>query len=155
MASPNFISQHISNIEGKIAIHPRLLEKGMIAEVIYTKIEKGNPITKKYLILVLQPLFQGYMHVLKLQLVSPLELINLAKSNGLIYSKRVLRMKKLNLSKILMDKSSQQFYTQDIKRILNTKLNNSYRKFDISRVQSAQLIEYKFPKSITIIEDLD
>jgi hypothetical protein len=150
MAS-DYTSQHKSRIANNLSIHPTYFEKGMIGEISYMKTVNKKKVLATYIILVLQPNWQGKLHALKLELISPSTLDSIAKPQGVTYSKRLAAFRKLNLPKIIMDESSQQFYNSNIKSILSTALNGSYRTFKIADITSAKVLDYAFPKSVDII----
>lgn len=150
MATVDYTTQHKAAILNAIPISPRYFEKGMIGGIYYMKKEDGKPVMKKYTILVLQPLFQGKMHALKLSEISRKILLQLFTEHGAAYSVRMNKIRKMNLPKMLMDKSSKTFYTNVIKKLLKTKLKNSYRVFTLSNIKTAMVYDYDLTDKIQI-----
>ena len=151
----NFISQHLPNVQNRLPISPTYFEKGMIGEIYYMKTENGKKVLKRYLILCLQPNWQQKLHSLSLEHLAPTQLTKLVRKFGLIASKRLAMQKKIDFPKMIVNSSSQQFYNAEIKKILTTTLNSSYRIFKIENIKTATVFDYKFPKDIVILPGLD
>jgi hypothetical protein len=149
----NYLANHATKVKNRLPISPFYLEKGMIAEIYYMKEVDGKKVLGRYICLILHPNWRGKCHALKLNIISPARLLELVKPNGLIYSKRLAKVKRVKFSKMLIDMGSQQFYNQEIKRILGTKLNNAYRTFTLKNIKTAMAFDYTFPSNIPIVND--
>lgn len=139
-----YTSAHLSNIENRVPISPYYLEKGMVAEIYYMKTSGGKKELKKYVILVLQPLFQQKMHALKLDNVAPTILNKFVNNHGLAISKRMAKVKKIEMPKMIMDSSSQQFYNSAVKSLLGSSWKDTYRTFTFKQIMTATALNYNF-----------
>lgn len=151
----NYLSQHSSKVQNRIPIMPNYFEKGMVGEIYYMKEVDGKKQLNRYMIIVLQPFWRGKLHALKLSLISPQMLTSIVKPYGLMYSKRMKQIRKAKLPKVIMDESSQMFYNNEIKNILGTKLNGSYRTFTISNIKTSAVLDYRFSKDVILHEEYE
>ena len=114
------ITQHKTRIKQRYNYSKSSLEQGMIVEMTYKRrVKKGDPTrleTKKYMVVVLNPVYKGYLHAISLENVSSVQLNNLGNDWGLdnvskgsaIITKGILTG--LKIPKIQMVGSSGRFY---------------------------------------------
>ena len=81
------ITQHKTRIKQRYNYSKSSLEQGMIVEMTYKRrVKKGDPTrleTKKYMVVVLNPVYKGYLHAISLENVSSVQLNNLGNDWGL------------------------------------------------------------------------
>lgn len=135
-----YLREHQVNVKKRIIIPKFHLQKGMIVSGKYRS-QEGK--SSDYLILVLQPNYEGKLHGLSLKEFRPQVLKNLASDVGIteIYSSRyrILKIPKLELIT-----SSQRFYNSKLKRTMESQFNTSYRTFNLSGFSSFLLLDYNF-----------
>ena len=119
------------------------LEKGMIMKMRY-RAASHKKILKEYVILVLNKNWKKKIHALSLEHVPEKTFINLAEDVGIVYAKNIIKYKKLNIPKLLIELSSNRFYHRKLKKHIQSKYNGSYRTFNIDRVTTMNLIDYDF-----------
>jgi len=153
-----FLSQHRTNQDRKRSINLNLadLQKGMIVEVRYAPMtnegKKGKP--KPYMFVILNPSYKTpgtkfpKVHALSMDLFSPQTLNKMAEDIGVRYIPKFQKKIGLDVPKLIMEQSSQRFYSQKIRREIKTKYENSYRTLLPKNFQQIKLIDYKFNKSI-------
>ena len=133
-----YLREHQVNVKKRIIIPKFHLQKGMIVSGKYRS-QEGK--SSDYLILVLQPNYEGKLHGLSLKEFRPQVLKNLAADVGIteIYSSRyrILKIPKLELIT-----SSQRLYNSKLKRTMESQFNTSYRTFNLSGFSSFLLLDY-------------
>ena len=153
-----FLSQHkISQTRSKtINLTPATLQKGMIVEAVYKPNTDDGKIgkPKKYMFLILN---RGYktpgtnnrkIHALTLDNFSPSVLNMLAEDIGLKYIPKYQKTIGFDIPKLLMEQSSQRFYSQKIRPTISSKYNDSYRTLLIPNFSQIRLVNYKFNKKV-------
>lgn len=138
----NYLYQHHRNTVKALPFSVSALEKGMIIRMRY-RAESHKRITKEYIILILNRNFKEKIHALSLENMNEKTFIDLAEDVGIVYAKNIIRYKKLNIPKLLMERSSRRFYHQKLKKHMKD-YGDSYRTFNINRVSSVQLVDYDF-----------
>lgn len=153
-----FLSQHRTNQDRKRSINLKQsdLQKGMIVEARYSPMtnegKKGKP--KPYMFVILNPSYKTpgtplpKIHALSMDLFSPQTLNKMAEDIGIRYIPKFQKTIGLDVPKLIMEQSSQRFYSQKIRREIKTKYENSYRTLLPKNFQQLKLIDYKFNKSI-------
>jgi len=138
-----YLSAHRMKIEAAEAVPQDSLEKGMICLFKY-KGQKSE--TKLYMALVLNKAYLQKMHALTLDPINLNYFDSWAEKLGLVFSPRMKKIRKLNVGKLVMEQSSQRFYTSEIKDQIRYKsaLNFSYRTFWVKDIKSLQVINYGF-----------
>lgn len=146
----NFLFEHTGKIEKLAPIAVNQLQKGMVIKSTYKKKRrKGQPAeSKSYMMLILNPKYEGFVHALSMEEFNSKELNRLAKKYGLVYLKVPPKFKALNFPKIVMKESSQKFYASAIKKLIGHQLGKSYRTFLISSFGPLSVIDYEFDKKI-------
>ena len=136
----NFLREHKLNINRKLIIPRYQLQKGM---VVSGKYRNQDNISSDYVILVLQPNYEGKLHGLSLGEVDMSTIKDLAKDVGttIIHSNR---FRALQIPKLEMYGSSKRFYSSKLKATMESQWNNSYRTFDLKNFTSLMLLDYKF-----------
>ena len=111
------------------------LQKGMIIKATYKrKARKGEPAkSKTYMMLILNPEYEGFVHALSMEEFSNKELNELAKKYMVMWVKTPPGFLKLEIPKIRMIDSSQRIYVGTIKKLIGNKLGESYRTFLIKK----------------------
>ncbi len=133
-----YLREHQINVNKRIIIPKFQLQKGMIVSGKYRS-QEGK--SSDYLILVLQPNYEGKLHGLSLKEFKPQILKNLASDVGVteIYSNRYRILK---IPKLQLITSSQRFYNSKLKRNMESQFNTSYRTFNLSGFSSFLLLDY-------------
>lgn len=146
----NYFAEHTNKIEKIAPISVSQLQKGMVVQANYKKKKtKTKPATSKtYMMLILNPKYEGLVHALSMEEFTNKELNNLAEKYGLTYLKVPPKFKALDFPKIVMTESSQRFYASAIKKLIGKQLGKSYRTFIITSFGSLNVIDYEFDKSI-------
>ena len=136
----NFLREHKLNINRKLIIPRYQLQKGMIVSGKYNSQDNGS---SDYVILVLQPNYEGKLHGLSLAEVDLGTIKDLAKDIGTTII-RSNRFRTLQIPKLEMYGSSRRFYSSKLKATMESQWNNSYRTFDLKNFTSLMLLDYKF-----------
>ena len=146
----NFFAEHTNKIEKIAPIAVNQLQKGMVIKSTYKKKrKKGQPAeSKTYMILILNPKYEGFVHALSMEEFNSKELNKLAEKYGLTYLKVPPKFKALNFPKIVMTESSQRFYASAIKKLIGNQLGKSYRTFLIPSFGPLSVVDYEFDKRI-------
>lgn len=136
----NFLREHKLNINRKLIIPRYQLQKGMIVSGKYNSQDNES---SDYVILVLQPNYEGKLHGLSLAEVDLGTIKDLAKDIGTTII-RSNRFRTLQIPKLEMYSSSKRFYSSKLKATMESQWNNSYRTFDLKNFTSLMLLDYKF-----------
>jgi len=140
----NHYNTHISNRETSIIIPKFDLQKGMIINCRYRKLDNKY---KNYMFVVLNGNYRGKVHLLSLNEMTVKQLNDMARRIGI----RVIpKFKKrgLDFEKLIMTESSNRFYHSKISSKMDLWYNNSYRTFFAKKMGIVQLIDYKFDKDV-------
>ena len=110
----NFLKEHQLNVNKKLIIPKFQLQKGMVVSGKYKSQEGGS---SEYIILVLQPNYEGKLHGLSLKEFKPQIVKNLASDVGttLIYANR---FRQLQIPKLQLIASSKRFYNSKLKKTM-------------------------------------
>ena len=143
-ARPNYYNQHLMKMQSRIIIPKGDLQKGMVVSNLYETIQGDK---NKYMFLILNPVFQGKVHVLNLNEFSTIHFNNLAKDTGIV---EIIKYKKraLDIPKLIMEESSRRFYIGKLRQDLKRFYNNSYRTLFLNKMGMIQLIDYDFDDDI-------
>jgi len=153
-----FLSQHrVNQVRGKsVNLTLRDLQKGMIIEAKYSSMtnegKKGKP--NNYMFLILNPSYKTpgtilpKVHALSMDLFSTQVLNKMAEDIGVRYIPKFQKTVGLDVPKLIMEQSSQRFYSQKIRREIKTKYENSYRTLLPKNFSRIRLVDYKFNKKI-------
>lgn len=116
------------------------LERGMVVKIRYKKASGTN----EYILLVLQPFWEGKLHALSLNNIKPQKVLEIAKNYKEILAEST-RVRKLDLAKVnVTNTTSKVFYTSEIKNDKNLKVG--YRIFDVKKIQSIRVVNYDWGK---------
>lgn len=137
---------HYSKIRERYFLPKTRFEKGMLVQIGYTSKEKE--VSKQYIAIVLNPRYNGYMHSLSLENVTYNQLNYFADITGLKAITTIKGFKKLDISKLIMDKSSYRFYNKEVKYFLDHFGVDSYRTFILNRFTQNFILDYNFKKRI-------
>lgn len=152
------LTQHRTRINKRYNYSKGSLEKGMIVEMTYKRRKKkGDPSsleTKKYMIMVLNGNYKGYLHGISLENISSTKLNDIASDWGLasigrgsaVATEGILTG--LRIPKIQMVESSGRFYSSKFSKAKS--LFNSYRTFNIKNIGSAAVVDYEWDKPVFI-----
>lgn len=134
----NFLKEHQLNVNKKLIIPKFQLQKGMVVSGKYKSQEGGS---SEYIILVLQPNYEGKLHGLSLKEFKPQIVKNLASDVGttLIYANR---FRQLQIPKLQLIASSKRFYNSKLKKTMESTFNTSYRTFNLNGFSSLMLLDY-------------
>ena len=144
-SSPNYYNQHLMKMQSRLIIPKSDLQKGMVVSNLYETIQGDK---NKYMFLILNPVFQGKVHVLNLNEFSTMHFNNLAKDTGIVEIKKY-KKRALDIPKLIMEESSRRFYIGKLRQDLKRFYNNSYRTLFINKMGMIQLIDYDFDDDVT------
>jgi len=151
------ITQHRTRIRKRYNYSKGTLEPGMIIEMTYKRrAKKGDPTkleTKKYMVVVLDPLYKGYLHGISLEEISSGQLNKLGNTWGLdnvnkgsaVITEGILTGLKIPKVKIAGD--SGRFYSAEFAKT-KPPVIDSYRTFNIKNVGSVVVVDYEWDKQI-------
>ena len=120
------------------------------------RVKKGDPSkleTKKYMIVVLDPVYKGYLHGISLENISATQLNRLGNTWGLdnvnkgsaITTEGILTG--LKIPKIQLNGSSNRFYSAEFAKT-KPPVIDSYRTFNIKNVGSVVVVDYEWDKPV-------
>jgi hypothetical protein len=118
----------------------------MVAQISY-KSQKTEKI-KNYIVIILNPKYKGKMHLLSLENVNYEQINDFAELTGLKKVVTIKNIKKFDISKLIMDKSSYRFYNKEVKYFLDHYGVDSYRTFFLNRFKNNFIVDYKFDDKI-------
>jgi hypothetical protein len=144
MPKRNYYTQHLRSKESSILISKRMLEKGMIVQARYKNLDKK---TKEYMFVVLNRGYQGKVHLLSLNDMSPAQLNNLARMTGVRWIPKFDK-RGLDFEKLVINESSNRFYHRKLAKGMDKDYNNSYRTFFEKQLTGLKLIDYLFDEDI-------
>jgi len=133
----DFRTQHRNKLSDPTRISKPQLERGQVVKVRYRKADNSMG---DYFVFVLQPKYHGYFHCLDLKVIAPASMIKLAKDLGETFCTGA-RVKKLDLTKLLITESSKGFYIGNIK---HKKLQVGYRTFIEKNIMSILAYNYDY-----------
>ena len=136
----NYLNEHKLKVNLKLIIPKYQLQKGML---VSGKYRGQNGKSADYVILVLQPNYEGKLHGLSLNELDPSTVADLAKEVGVTLI-RNKRFRTLAIPKLEMYGSSKRFYHSKLKPTMESQWNDSYRTFDLPNFTSLMLLDYKF-----------
>jgi hypothetical protein len=149
----NHYTTHISNKTATIVLPQSNLQKGMIVQCRYRNKDRS---TKNYMLLVLNKYFNGYIHLLSLNEMSPTQLNNLARITGLTNIPKY-NYNGIDFEKLLILESSNRFYVGKLKGKMKTTWGSSYRTFKANQLSALMLVDYGWdgdipvpPKGVTV-----
>ena len=152
------LTQHRTRIRKRYNYSKGSLEKGMIVEMTYKRRKKKGDAssleTKKYMVMVLNSNFRGFMHGISLENISSTKLNDIASDWGLVNVGRGSAfvtqgiLTGLRIPKIQMVESSGRFYSSRFKK--SRSLYDSYRTYDIANIGSVAVVDYEWDKPIFI-----
>lgn len=157
------IASHIAFFGHRYPISKTDLQPGMIVEFTYRKDSVGTPQVKKYTVMIVDPSFKRardkeyFTHAVNLEFANRSQIIGIAKKTGATIANSTLQARKVNAEKLIVEGAPREFYQQSISGLLTGAAKSSYRTFKTERLQSIQLIDYKFPENIDYYdpEELD
>lgn len=141
---PNYISQHIKNTISKKPISKSDLLPGMIVEFNYSGIENK---TKKPMVIVLNPKWEGNLHGLKLNSISEITLKKLIDIVDTKYSGKLNKITKEKIEILNSNISSPiSFYYGTLKEFLlkENVIDGAYREYIVSKISLLRVINYNF-----------
>jgi len=158
MAQNHLGTHRTKIIRGKrVSLNTSNLQKGMIVEARYKpKGKDGKPgALKKYMLLILNPKYKGkandnMVHALTLNNFAPPILNKLAEKIGLTYIPKYQKMVALDIPKLIMEESSQRFYSSKLKKDIGEKYGASYRTMLIKSFNSIELVNYNWDKAVLL-----
>ena len=147
----NYYNTHLTKKESSVIIPKYALEKGMIIQARYTKVDRTS---KNYMFVVLNRDFRGKVHLLSLNEMTTIQLNNMARRTGI----RIIpnfKKRGLDFEKLLILESSNRFYHRKLQGNMDTMYNHSYRTFFANKLGLVQLIDYRFDKDIEPQEQIN
>tara|TARA_Y100000816_G_C26108368_1_gene590171 strand:- start:9539 stop:9982 length:444 start_codon:yes stop_codon:yes gene_type:complete len=131
----NYYNTHLTKTRDPKHITKNKLERGMVVKLRYKK-EDG---IKYYMVLVLQPSWENKLHALSFNNIPPQKVLSIAEGYDEVLSESI-RVRKLGLTKIDINKDSKEFYTTEIKKDKNLKVG--YRTFNLDKIKSLTVVNY-------------
>lgn len=145
----DYTSYHRRNVLKFEPWQIKRVEKGMILDAWYTN-DDGQ--TNRHYILVLNPRYrypgekEWKLHAIKLNKF-PLKALNLlAETYGITWTRNIQRYRKMDVTKLVQQISSQRFYRQEVK--FTMKKFPSYRTYKLDNFTKVFVCDYKFPDAI-------
>ena len=142
------LNEHTTRVQNRILIPRTRLEKGMIIEARYTP-ESGE--YRRYVLLILNPLFRNEIHALSLDNFSFIIFDKLAQQEGIRYIPKFKKFKGVNVPKLDIDLSSQRFYISKLKPRMKNIYKRSYRTFKFNKFGVMNLVDYKFSNETELL----
>ena len=148
------LSTHRSFFGKRYPITKNELKPGMIVEFSYTKDSVGKPETKRYTVMIVDPSFkrprdkENFTHAINLDVAPRAAILDIAKRAGSTLANSTLEVRKVDAEKLLVEGKPRQFYQQTIADLIQGKGKGSYRTFKTLKIQSLQIIDYRFPDDI-------
>ena len=148
------LSTHRSFFGSRYGIALSDLQPGMIVEFRYRKDSVGKPETKQYIVMIVDPMFkrpqdkENFTHAINLDIAPRAAILDIAKQTGSTRANSKLEARKVDAEKLLVEGRPRQFYQSTIANLVSGKGKGSYRTFKTLRIQSIQLIDYRFPDSV-------
>ena len=115
----------------------------MVVEARYTP-QEGE--SKRYMLLILNPLFYKQVHALTLNNFGFQIFDRLAKTQGLRYIPQYQQYRGLDIAEMVMGGSPKAFYNKMLITALDSYFNRAYRTMELKSFGSINLIDYKFNK---------
>ena len=135
----NYYTTHLTRTSDPKTVTKNKLERGMVVKMRYKKADG----VKNYVVLILQPDWEDKLHGLSLNNIPPQKTLDIAKNYQEVLAEST-RVRKLDLTKVSIDKSSKQFYTSEIKSDKNLKVG--YRTFNLDKIQGLTVVNYNWGK---------
>jgi len=148
------IASHTSFFGKRYPIAVIDLQPGMIVEFSYRKDSIGPPTTKKYTVMIVDPKYKRpqdkeyFTHALNLEVANRTAILSLASKAGSTIANSKLQARKVDAEKLIIEGEPRDFYQKNVIRLIEGRGKGSYRTFKTTRLQSIQLINYKFPENI-------
>jgi len=152
------LSTHRSFFGKRYPISRNDLQPGMIVEFTYTKDSVGKPTTKRYTVMIVDPSFkrpqdrENFTHAINLDIAPRAAILDIAKKAGSTRANSKLEARKVDAEKLLVEGQPRQFYQQTVADLIKGQGKGSYRTFKTLKIQSLQIIDYKFPDSIVFYD---
>ena len=135
------LNEHTTRVQERVIIPKTKLEKGMLVECRY-KPQEGE--SKRYIILVLNPVWKGEVHALSLDNFSFIIFDRLAREEGIRYIPKFQKIRGIDIPKLDINLSSRRFYSSKLKQRMKNVYNRAYRTFKLNQFGVLNLIDYKF-----------
>lgn len=148
------LSTHRSFFGNRYPIAVSDMQPGMIIEFSYRKTSGKTPETKRYTVMVVDPKYkrvqdkEPFTHAVNLDIAPRVALLDIAKKTGVTMANSKLEVRKVYADKLITEGAPRQFYQSSIADLISGKGKGSYRTFKTGKIQSIQLIDYKFPDTI-------
>ena len=152
------LSTHRSFFGRKYPISRNELQPGMIVEFSYTKDSSGKSETKRYTVMVVDPSFKRpqdkefFTHAINLDVAPRAAILDIAREAGSTRANSKLEARKVDAEKLLVEGQPRQFYQQTVADLITGKGKGSYRTFKTLKIQSMQIIDYRFPDDIDFFD---
>ena len=142
----NYLELHKKNFLSEQPFNKTNLQPGAIIWFTYIDDEKK---TTKPLVIVLNPVWHGNMHVLRIDEIRPEVVEKLVQQVDLWFNKRLNQQADLRLPLLKVNVGSpKSFYESKLKpllpKLVKTELPELYREYTINRISNVKLIEYRF-----------
>lgn len=149
------LTSHNAFINGSYPIPVNDLQPGMIVTFTYRKDSVGQPVVKRYTVMIVDPRFrrvqdtEDFTHAINLEIAPRTAIIELAKKTGSTIANSNLQYRKVFAEKLIVEGQPRQFYQKSIANLIKGSGKGSYRTFKTKRIQSLILHDYLFPDYIT------
>lgn len=140
MAASN-LNEHTTRIQKRVIVPISRLQKGMVVEARYKPQESE---AKRYMLLILQPKYNDFIHALNLDAFSYRAFNELALGQGLKYIPSFAKYRGINMPKLILETSSRRFYFSNLKPKLKSEFNRAYRTMSYNQFSIISLVDYKF-----------
>lgn len=147
----SYLAAHKKNFINEIITSKNNLVPGVVTW--FTYLDEDNQITKP-VVVVLNPMYQGHMHGIRIDEIQPIRVQRLVNEIKLWYSRRLEEKvnQRLPLLKVNVG-SPRSFYESKLKLLLPKilKTEDCYREYKLNRISAMKVIEYRFD----LQEDMD
>lgn len=141
---PNYLLAHRKNFLTEIAMSKSSLAPGVV--VWFTYLDEDKQITKPVAI-VLNPLYQGNLHALRIDEIPPVRVQRLVEEIKLWYSRKMNDKANQRLPLLKVNVGSPKTFYESKLRLLMPKIlktEDCYREYKLNRISAMKVIEYRF-----------
>tara|TARA_R100001377_G_scaffold82636_1_gene63233 strand:- start:52 stop:501 length:450 start_codon:yes stop_codon:yes gene_type:complete len=135
------LNEHTTRINKRVIVPVSRLQKGMVVESRY---KPQDSEAKRYMLLILQPKYNNFVHALNLDVFSYRAFDELALEQGLRYIPSFAKYRGINMPKLILETSSRRFYFSNLKSKLKNDFNRAYRTMNYNKFSTISLVDYKF-----------
>ena len=93
-----------------------------------------------------------FTHAINLDVAPRAAILDIAREAGSTRANSKLEARKVDAEKLLVEGQPRQFYQQTVADLITGKGKGSYRTFKTLKIQSMQIIDYRFPDDIDFFD---